>query len=259
MIYPDFDTSQSGAKLNCGIHLCPQRCHQLFDHSKMECQTIVESTCPRMHRRSLPCFRKDSICRKCDAEDREKERKKKRDQKLDAERDAKQQDYAQRLLELQDQISYEKRRLQDRAEQSDRENTIRQHQHDLENLRRHRPSPQNPETGAHGPVPAAKLPKNIEKADVAPDPKKPEISQEQRHDLTGGYFSASEEWAQQKRLENAQNKALDSLMEMIGLEHVKSKFLSIKSRVDTAVRQNIGLKGDRFGAALLGNPGTGKY
>ena len=42
-----------------------------------------------------------------------------------------------------------------------------------------------------------------------------------------------------------------------GLESVKQQFLAIKAKVDTVVRQNVSLKGERFGAALLGNPGTG--
>jgi len=39
---------------------------------------------------------------------------------------------------------------------------------------------------------------------------------------------------------------------------VKQKFLDIKAKVDAMVRQNASLKDERFGAALLGNPGTGK-
>ncbi|GME65999.1 AAA family ATPase [Neofusicoccum parvum] len=45
---------------------------------------------------------------------------------------------------------------------------------------------------------------------------------------------------------------------MIGLENVKDEFLAIKAKIDVAVRQNIEMKNERFGAALLGNPGTGK-
>jgi DNA replication protein DnaC len=45
---------------------------------------------------------------------------------------------------------------------------------------------------------------------------------------------------------------------LVGLESVKQQFLSIKAKVDTVVRQGVSLKGERFGAALLGNPGTGK-
>jgi len=69
---------------------------------------------------------------------------------------------------------------------------------------------------------------------------------------------AESDWQRQKKLELASNEALDSLMEMIGLETVKAEFLNIKARVDTAIRQDVDLKGDRFGAALLGNPGTGE-
>lgn len=47
-------------------------------------------------------------------------------------------------------------------------------------------------------------------------------------------------------------------MGMIGLEDVKQKFLSVKAKVDTTIRQGVSLKGERFGAALLGNPGTVK-
>jgi hypothetical protein len=44
-----------------------------------------------------------------------------------------------------------------------------------------------------------------------------------------------------------------------GLEAVKQQFLDIKAKVDTVVRQNVSLKGERYGAVLLGNPGTGKF
>jgi hypothetical protein len=44
---------------------------------------------------------------------------------------------------------------------------------------------------------------------------------------------------------------------MIGLEDVKQQFLAIKAKVDTTIRQGVPLKDERFGAALLGNPGTG--
>ncbi|KAI5868688.1 P-loop containing nucleoside triphosphate hydrolase protein [Durotheca rogersii] len=70
--------------------------------------------------------------------------------------------------------------------------------------------------------------------------------------------SAEDDWQYQKNYENAVNKALDSLMAMIGLESVKQKFLEIKAKVDTTLRQGVDLKDERFGAALLGNPGTGK-
>lgn len=70
--------------------------------------------------------------------------------------------------------------------------------------------------------------------------------------------AAEKDWKHQKNFEGASNGALDTLMDMIGLESVKQEFLRIKARVDTAVRQSAELSSERFSAALLGNPGTGK-
>jgi hypothetical protein len=58
-------------------------------------------------------------------------------------------------------------------------------------------------------------------------------------------------------MEGQSNKALDSLMGMIGLDEVKEKFLCRKAKVDTVIRQNTSLNDERFSATLLGNPGTG--
>jgi hypothetical protein len=71
--------------------------------------------------------------------------------------------------------------------------------------------------------------------------------------------AAARDWQDQKDYENASNDALDSLVAMIGLESVKNKFLNIKTKVDTVIRQGADLKDERFSAALLGNPGTGKF
>jgi hypothetical protein len=69
------------------------------------------------------------------------------------------------------------------------------------------------------------------------------------------------EWQRQKDQENASNSAIDKIMEMIGLEDVKSQVLRInriKSKVDTSIRQGTDLKTERLGLVLLGNPGTGQ-
>ena len=58
-------------------------------------------------------------------------------------------------------------------------------------------------------------------------------------------------------MENVNNQAIDQIMEMIGLEDVKSQVLRIKAKIDTAVRQNVDFQKERFGVTLLGNPGTG--
>lgn len=67
------------------------------------------------------------------------------------------------------------------------------------------------------------------------------------------------EWQRQKDQENATNPAIDQIMEMIGLEDVKSQVLKIKSKVEIALRQGTDLKKERLGLVLLGNPGTGMW
>ncbi|KAK6523012.1 hypothetical protein TWF281_002435 [Arthrobotrys megalospora] len=75
----------------------------------------------------------------------------------------------------------------------------------------------------------------------------------------GPFPSANrDEWQRHKELTKDSNVALDQIMDMIGMEHVKGQVLAIKAKVDTVHRQGINLRGERFHVALLGNPGTGK-
>ncbi|KAJ6153530.1 hypothetical protein N7470_006489 [Penicillium chermesinum] len=69
---------------------------------------------------------------------------------------------------------------------------------------------------------------------------------------------AKADWDYQKLYFNSQSPEIDALMDMVGLESVKSKFLTMKAKVDIAVKQNVDLGRERFGTVLLGNPGTGK-
>ncbi|KAI9640527.1 hypothetical protein NHQ30_011273 [Ciborinia camelliae] len=69
--------------------------------------------------------------------------------------------------------------------------------------------------------------------------------------------ASKSEWQRQKHQENERNPAIDKIMEMIGLEDVKSQVLRIKAKVDTSKRQGTDLKKERLGLILLGNPGTG--
>ncbi|KAK6340036.1 hypothetical protein TWF730_001811 [Orbilia blumenaviensis] len=67
-----------------------------------------------------------------------------------------------------------------------------------------------------------------------------------------------DEWQRHKEIAKDSNFALDKIMDMIGMEHVKEQVLAIKAKVDTVHRQGINLREERFHVALLGNPGTGK-
>ncbi|KAK6519926.1 hypothetical protein TWF506_000220 [Arthrobotrys conoides] len=67
-----------------------------------------------------------------------------------------------------------------------------------------------------------------------------------------------DEWKRHKVSAKDSNVAIDQIMDMIGMEHVKEQVLAIKAKVDTVHRQGVNLRGERFHVALLGNPGTGK-
>lgn len=69
---------------------------------------------------------------------------------------------------------------------------------------------------------------------------------------------AKEEWEKQKADRNQINSYLDEIMDLVGLESVKTKMLEIKSLVDTANRQCADLTRERFNTLFTGNPGTGK-
>ena len=222
----------------------------------------MDVICSQKHKQRRPCFESGDSCRKCAEEDRKREEKRRRDMKLDQEREAKQKAYACQLEDLQDEIRHERRRMKDTSDEAERQRMIQQHQNDLNNLRQ--APKQRPQA-----TKSTLISPNLEP--TQPNEKEP-ASEQHASTKNGESFveasnkfvaeppvsAAKYEWEHQKKFEGAENEALDSLMDMIALEDVKEKFLSIKSQVDTTVRQNIAMTGERFGATLLGNPGTGE-
>ncbi|KNG51926.1 stage v sporulation protein k [Stemphylium lycopersici] len=274
-VCPDGGCSEPcGKMLSCGFHPCPQRCHQLQDHSKMECKVIVSFTCTNKHTTTRKCHEKTAAhCRKCEAEVRAREKKRQRDHKLDEERQAKQRAYAAQLAEIEAEIEHRKRVLRDQAEDNNRQQSLDQKKQDLRNLQEKiiRPAKQQASSSSP-PTSSAKKSRNTATpqqdgtASKAAKGQSPGATANSEHTASSQSESesdwddskAKDEWEWQKMYEGAENEALDSLVPMIGLESVKQKFLMIKAKVDTMVRQNASLKDERFGAALLGNPGTGK-
>ena len=154
--------------------------------------------------------------------------------------------------------------LKNRAEAAEQDVAIAQKEKDLENFKRRVAEPagntrspaiptqkSNPNGAAPGQQHAVSKPLNTSGSQVKPTNKDMILPNEEQSD-------AKDDWEHQKKMDRAQSTTLDSLMSMIGLESVKEQFLGIKSKIDTLVRQGVPLSGERFGAALLGNPGTGK-
>jgi hypothetical protein len=66
------------------------------------------------------------------------------------------------------------------------------------------------------------------------------------------------EWIRQKEVEKAENKYLDRLMSVPGLEEAKSFFLNAKARFRASERRETDIKNENFDAVFTGHQGTGK-
>ncbi|KAL6234576.1 hypothetical protein BDW75DRAFT_251397 [Aspergillus navahoensis] len=255
-----------GTKLNCGLHDCPHKCHQLSDHSQMKCRKVIEWTCTRDHRTTSPCFQRQVSCRRCAEEDKERERRRQRDMELELKSEQKRQEYARQLAQVQDEIAHERRLQKEHRDERERQHVLRQHRRDLERMRTHtlerfRLCQDASKVREHGPSPQGT--NSQEKACQGSDHEPKSVEPDQPRstnspDVVTTLSSAEQDWQYQKEHEGAQSDELDRLMSMIGLESIKTKFISIKSKVDAALRQNVDFKAERFGSVLLGNPGTGK-
>ncbi|KAE8349886.1 P-loop containing nucleoside triphosphate hydrolase protein [Aspergillus coremiiformis] len=258
----DFDTEcpdggcqvPCGTTLNCGVHDCPSKCHQLADHSKMTCHKVIDWSCSRNHHGKRPCFQRQDACRLCIEEDRAQEQRRQRDTELENKRLQKLTAYMRDLAEIQNELAHERRLGKDKLDEAERQKVLQQHRNELETLRTggNIGSAHNQGPDKHG-SPKNKI-VNPASNDVSSDTAKSEGTARSKNPCP----SAEEDWKYQKEYEGAKNTHMDDLMSMIGLESIKQKFLDTKAQVDAAVRQNIDLKGERFGSVLMGNPGTGK-
>lgn len=181
-----------------------------------------------------------SVCPTCFEEAMEAEKQRAEDAKLEAKRQEKQREHAKRLREIEQKIKQHQQALADVENDRDRRATLARKQTELEKLSAACSRLSRPD-GKAGGTPHEVMEQSVGAANIP-------IQSE-----------ATVEWDRQKDEEGQSNVALDALMTMIGLETVKSSFLTIKAKVDVVVRQGASLSDERFGAALLGNPGTGTY
>jgi hypothetical protein len=223
----------SGKVLNCNIHICPHSCHQLQDHSKMNCKAIITSKCPKSHKITRKCYDKAAMtCRKCEAEAKAAVKRQQRDYKLDQDRQAKQQAYAVRLNEIQDEIEHQERLMSDRAEEQNRQNALAQKKQDLLNLKNKAKQPasafrspditQQPNLATQQsttPRASSVTPQSdpsvgaSDRSGPASDGNDPEESKGQPD---WDKSEARDDWKEQKELWGAENEALDALVSMIG-------------------------------------------
>ncbi|KAM0134445.1 hypothetical protein ACHAO1_005657 [Botrytis cinerea] len=272
-----------GALLNCNTHHCPSKCHQVFDHSKMLCMEVLQQKCPEGHTNKSKCYENLPMksCPKCEREKQDAAKQAKKELAEQLRRDEMRQKHQKELENLQKEFDRVHQEIQDSQLRKEQDIVLAQKRMDLsaikDRLNQIQSTPivnssasttksKSPATAAASPIIHSGIPTSTSntnpsqpRAVQAQSPQKSKNVPKKLQTRVGQKVSASKkDWQRQKDQENAINPAIDRIMEMIGLEDVKSQVLRIKAKVDTSKRQGTNLKKERLGLILLGNPGTGK-
>jgi hypothetical protein len=224
----------------------------------------MDSKCPEGHILRWICREnRPASCRKCERDTQEKERKRQEAFRLQQEEDLRQREHIKAMALLDDMINLERQKIKETQSQRERESAIQQKKKDLEDAAaatsRMLSQPLSSKDPPNTTPRAADLP-TVLKPNAPPQPSSAPPKAPKIHDPVPIQASPSEiEWQRQKNINNANNDAIDSIMDMTGLEDVKSQVLRIKAQIDTSLRQNTDLKDQRFNIVLLGNPGTGIF
>lgn len=213
-------------------------------------------------------------CQKCEYERKETEKRARKAAEAQKEREAKTQKHLKEVAKLQEQIEKVTQGMKDKRLDDEHAGVLAQMKKDLaaaqQLANRTQTEHSTPEPSATQARPARDFttpaPTIAAAAQPASTPNpststagKKTLKDHLKTCLVHNVSASKTEWQRQKDQENANNPAIDKIMEMIGLEDVKSQVLRIKSKVDTSIRQGTDLKKERLGLTLLGNPGTGRF
>ena len=252
--------------LNCGLHPCPKRCHQLSDHSKVQCEYMLHDKCPKGHERSWKCHQPPRECVKCEAETRRKLKELQKALRVQEKRARDEHEHSEHMAKLDALLAEERQRLKEAQLSRERAIAIQQKERDLADAQTMTLSPFDPlasaqngigESGENNPSPIHTQSPSTLSNNGSKEP--PDFAKSPAPKWTDRrHSSAKEDWDRQKTMENARNDAIDSLMDMIGLEEVKLQILQIKAKIEVSMRQNADISSDRLNVSFLGNPGTGK-
>ncbi|KAM6493098.1 P-loop containing nucleoside triphosphate hydrolase protein [Amanita muscaria] len=263
-----------GIPMDCGIHQCQSSCHRTTDHSRMRCQILVFSKCSDGHDTSYHCHKgPSSVCSLCEKERRHVEKEQKDDLARQQRHEQEKKVHELKMADLERQIKNARQDIRDAQTAAEREQVKLQKEEDLQQAQElakkahHLPTPNlpnsssqptqppaSPDNGTTNPTSLAPVINNVVPPSV--NPANPDSSLPDEWKLKPSDSEA--QWKRQKDLEGARDDAIDAIMQLTGLESVKTQLLRIKSKIDTAQRQNSSLAGERFNIVFLGNPGTGK-
>jgi hypothetical protein len=239
----------------------------------------LKQLCSKGHQQTWQCDQGASApgsCHRCEQERKEAEKKARKAAQDQQNRELKTQRHLKEVAKIQEEIQRTTQEMADKRLDDQHEAILAQMRKDLAaaiarvDATSNKPSiPQSPVTKSESkrdspqPAPSKTSDKKVSSSlssDAGSDRRKQkDVSQDNLGECTKHNDSASKiEWQRQKDQENANNPAIDKIMEMIGLEDVKSQVLRIKAKVETSIRQGTDLKNERLGLVLLGNPGTGQ-
>jgi SpoVK/Ycf46/Vps4 family AAA+-type ATPase len=259
-----------GVMLECGLHKCTSSCHQLLDHSRVLCKTILAQKCSNGHNQSWQCHAgAPPTCPKCERDRKEALKRTQRALEEKLRRDEKIQKHLKEVAKVEEEIEQITQSIKDARLDSEQKAILAQKRMDLaaakERANRTHNSHQEDPLGTHNDE--HQNPRNLPPEKPSQTSPRPATSTPAQHSKLREHIKTAvehngtpskTEWQRQKDQENAHNPAIDKIMEMIGLEEVKAQVLRIKAKVETSVRQGTNLKKERLGLTLLGNPGTGK-
>ncbi|KAI5468107.1 P-loop containing nucleoside triphosphate hydrolase protein [Mariannaea sp. PMI_226] len=229
-----------GTMLNCGKHVCPRHCHRVVSHSKVVCDKPAKQKCRRGHTQMTRCGSPTTACGDCEREDEDARRRIQRDLELEKRRLERLEKYRKELQDVEDQIDSEQRKMKYEAEEKEQKESLQKKQEHLKSLQ---------DTIAR---------KQQAKKQEAKRQSAESSTSQMPKPIVSNHSKTSKEWEAMKHCDGSHSEALDSLMDMIGLESVKKCFLMMKGVVDAKIRQGLPLEGERYSCSLLGNPGTGK-
>lgn len=257
--------------LKCGLHKCTSSCHQLLDHSKVLCRTVLTQKCFNGHNQSWQCHAgAPPACSKCERDRKEAVKRAQRALEEKLKRDEKIQKHLKEVAKVEEEIEQITQSIKDARLDSEQRVILAQKRMDLAAAKERANNKQN----SHQKDPLGIYnddylkPRNLpfkKSSQTSPGPATSTPGQHSKlreHIKTAVEHNQSPsktEWQRQKDQENAQNPAIDKIMEMIGLEDVKAQVLRIKAKVETSIRQGTDLRKERLGLVLLGNPGTGIF
>ena len=257
--------------LKCGLHKCTSSCHQLLDHSKILCRTVLTQKCLNGHGQSWQCHAgAPPACFKCERDRKEAVKRTQRALEEKLKRDEKIQKHLKEVAKVEEELEQIIQSIRDARLDSEQKAILAQKRMDLAAAKERANRAQDPHQedplaiyNDGYPNPRNLPPKKSSQTSPGPVKSTPDEHSKLREHIKNAVehneSPSKTEWQRQKDQESAQNPVIDKIMEMIGLEDVKAQVLRIKAKVETSIRQGTDLRKERLGLVLLGNPGTGIF